>query len=43
VTPPFQKLMLGASPCKQVLSLDTDHSPFFSRPDELVAQLHSLA
>jgi pimeloyl-ACP methyl ester carboxylesterase len=43
VTPPFQKLMLSASPCKQVLSIDTDHSPFFSRPEELAAQLHSLA
>jgi pimeloyl-ACP methyl ester carboxylesterase len=39
VTPPFQKLMLAATPCRRVLSIDTDHSPFLSRPDETVAHL----
>jgi pimeloyl-ACP methyl ester carboxylesterase len=42
ITPPLQKQMQAALPCKQVLSIDTDHSPFFSRPDELVAHLHSV-
>jgi len=43
VTPPFQQKMLAATPCKRVLTIDTDHSPFFSRPDETVAQLHSVS
>lgn len=42
ITPPLQKQMVAASPCKRVLSIDTDHSPFFSRPQETVAHLHSL-
>lgn len=42
VTPPLQKQMCAALPCQRVLSIDTDHSPFFSRPDELVAHLHSI-
>lgn len=42
ITPPLQKQMHTASPCKQVLSIDTDHSPFFSRPDETVAHLRTL-
>jgi pimeloyl-ACP methyl ester carboxylesterase len=37
-----QKQMYTATPCP-VLSLDTDHSPFFSAPDELTGQLHTLA
>jgi pimeloyl-ACP methyl ester carboxylesterase len=42
VTPPLQKRMCEALPCRQVLTIDTDHSPFFSRPDELVAHLRAL-
>jgi pimeloyl-ACP methyl ester carboxylesterase len=42
VTPAFAKQMIAASPCERVLTIDTDHSPFFSRPDETVAHLHSL-
>jgi len=34
-----QRSMHEALPCRQVLTLDTDHSPFLSRPDELVAHL----
>jgi pimeloyl-ACP methyl ester carboxylesterase len=30
-----QRQMIKALPCKQVFSLDTDHSPFFSAPDAL--------
>jgi hypothetical protein len=26
-------------PCQKVLSMDTDHSPFFSAPEALVAHL----
>jgi pimeloyl-ACP methyl ester carboxylesterase len=42
ITPPLQKQMCAAQPCRQVLTIDTDHSPFFSRPDELVAHLRGL-
>ena len=42
ITPPLQKQMCAALPCGQVLSIDTDHSPFFSRPDEVVSHLCSL-
>ncbi|MEJ1963560.1 MAG: alpha/beta fold hydrolase [Gammaproteobacteria bacterium] len=42
ITLPLQRRMYTASPCKKVLSIDTDHSPFFSRPDELVAHLSTL-
>jgi pimeloyl-ACP methyl ester carboxylesterase len=38
----LQKAMYQASPCEKVLSIDTDHSPFFSRPDELVGHLKNL-
>ena len=39
ITPMLQKQMHTKSPCRQVVSIDTDHSPFLSRPDELVAHL----
>ena len=38
----LQRQMQAAQPCRQVLSLDTDHSPFFSRVDELTAHLSAL-
>ncbi|NBD24618.1 alpha/beta fold hydrolase [Paenibacillus sp. T1] len=34
-----QRLMEAASPCKEVFSLDTDHSPFYSTPGQLGAIL----
>jgi len=42
IVPSLQRQMYTALPCQQVLTLDTDHSPFFSRPDELTALLHGL-
>jgi pimeloyl-ACP methyl ester carboxylesterase len=36
-----QREMLAARPCERVLTIDTDHSPFLSRPDELAAHLLS--
>jgi pimeloyl-ACP methyl ester carboxylesterase len=42
IAPRLQKQMYTAQPCREVLSIDTDHSPFFSRPDELVAHLHGI-
>ena len=43
IGPASQKQMYSAVPCEQVLSMDTDHSPFFSAPDELVAYLLGAA
>jgi len=31
-----------AMPCQRIMSMDTDHSPFFSAPDELTAHLLAL-
>ncbi|MBI3650342.1 MAG: alpha/beta fold hydrolase [Acidobacteria bacterium] len=42
VTPSLQKRMYSALPCKQVISMNTSHSPFFSVPDELTAHLMAL-
>lgn len=38
----FQRRMRSALPCEQVLTLDTDHSPFYSAPALLAASLLSL-
>lgn len=38
-----QRRMYAAIACQQIMSLDTDHSPFFSAPDALTAHLLSLA
>jgi pimeloyl-ACP methyl ester carboxylesterase len=40
---PLQRAMLAETPCRRVLSIDTDHSPFLSRPDELSAHLQAIA
>jgi pimeloyl-ACP methyl ester carboxylesterase len=42
LSPSLQKRMYTALPCEKVLSMDTDHSPFFSRPEELVEHLLEL-
>lgn len=41
-SPPAQKRMYTALPCRKVISMDTSHSPFFSAPKELVGHLLSL-
>jgi len=38
-----QRAMHTASPCGAVLTIDTDHSPFYSTPEELCAQLLQIA
>jgi pimeloyl-ACP methyl ester carboxylesterase len=38
----LQRQMQAALPCQRVVQIDTDHSPFFSRVDELAAHLCSL-
>ena len=37
-----QRLMHGARPCERIETIDTDHSPFLSRPEELAAHLLSV-
>jgi pimeloyl-ACP methyl ester carboxylesterase len=39
----LQRRMVQAMPCDPVLSIDTDHSPFYSAPAELTRHLISLA
>ncbi|HET9063459.1 MAG TPA: alpha/beta fold hydrolase [Candidatus Binatia bacterium] len=43
VSPSLQRAMYAATPCARVASLATDHSPFYSKPDELAAILLSLS
>jgi pimeloyl-ACP methyl ester carboxylesterase len=43
VSPSLQRAMYAATPCARVVSLATDHSPFYSKPDELAAILLSLS
>jgi pimeloyl-ACP methyl ester carboxylesterase len=42
ITHAAQRQMQAALPCRECITLDTDHSPFFSRPDELAAVLLGL-
>jgi hypothetical protein len=42
IPPSLQQLMVAALPCP-VVSLDTDHSPFYSAPGQLVVTLASIA
>jgi pimeloyl-ACP methyl ester carboxylesterase len=39
----LQRAMQANVPCQKVLSMDTDHSPFFSAPEALVADLTALS
>ena len=43
VTPSLQLKMRTALPCHPVIAMKCGHSPFLSKPDELVANLLSLA
>ena len=38
----LQRSMAAVLPCRQVVTLDTDHSPFYSAPHLLAAQLEEL-
>jgi pimeloyl-ACP methyl ester carboxylesterase len=35
----LQRAMVAATPCEQVVSMDTGHSPFYAAPDELADHL----
>jgi pimeloyl-ACP methyl ester carboxylesterase len=39
----LQRAMHAAAAFERVYSIDTDHSPFFSAPEDLVETLHSIA
>lgn len=43
ILPSLQREMYTETPCREVLCLETDHSPFLSRPNELARHLTSLA
>ncbi|MGG6310796.1 hypothetical protein [Paenibacillus macerans] len=38
----LQRGMYSQTPCEQVITLDSDHSPFFSHPEELTSHLLKL-
>ena len=42
ILPALQRKMYADLSCRKVLSIDTDHSPFFSRPQELTEYLLAL-
>jgi pimeloyl-ACP methyl ester carboxylesterase len=39
----FQRLMQDGQPCWRVASIDSDHSPFYSAPEQLAAELDTIA
>lgn len=43
VSPHYQRTMVAQMPCKEVFQLDCDHSPFMSKPDELLEILNRVA
>jgi pimeloyl-ACP methyl ester carboxylesterase len=43
VTPLLQDVMLAKTPCDEVVTMNTSHTPFFSAPRELAATLVQLA
>ena len=43
IPPQLQRHMYATLPCQQIVSVDTDHSPFFSAPQKLAESLTALA
>jgi len=43
IPPALQRRMIAEHPCRSVIELDTDHAPYLSATDELVAALEELA
>ena len=43
IPPPLQRHMYANLPCHRVVSMNTDHSPFFSAPQNLAESLTALA
>lgn len=42
IPPRTQQQMYTRLPCQRVMSLETSHSPFFSAPEKLAAELLSV-
>jgi len=43
IAPELQRMMVAELPCREVITMDTDHSPFYSAPDLLAAHLLTIA
>lgn len=43
IPPQLQRQMYAKLPCQRIVSIDTDHSPFFSAPQKLADSLTALA
>lgn len=43
IAPDLQRRMRSALPCRRTISMSTDHSPFYSAPEELASHLRSVA
>jgi pimeloyl-ACP methyl ester carboxylesterase len=43
IDPAYQKKMYNRTPCREIITYDTDHSPFLSAPAKLAATLTRLA
>jgi len=42
IAPQLQRLIVAEMPCRKVITMDTDHSPFYSAPDALAAHLMAV-
>ncbi len=42
ISPNYQNKMFTNTPCEKVVAIDSDHSPFYSAPDELAEKLLEL-
>jgi len=43
IPPALQRRMIREHPCERVIELDTDHAPYLSATDDLVAALIELS
>jgi pimeloyl-ACP methyl ester carboxylesterase len=43
IAPQLQRMMVAEMPCREVIMMDTDHSPFYSAPDLLATHLMAIA
>jgi len=43
IAPQLQRMMVAELPCREVVTMDTDHSPFYSAPELLAAHLRAIA
>lgn len=43
VSLPLQRMMIAASPCASVSSIESSHSAYFSRPEQLAAAINTIA